>query len=572
MDEQRAAWEARQREMEQKLEESLRWIRPTDHGLGKVLETLVPMEDGTRLYTKIFFPQGNGPWPLTFQRSCYEMQIPLLDWMARQTALRGYASGYQMCRGIGDSEGEWRPFVNERRDGLDTLNWLCHQEWAGDIGLYGLSYLGFTQWMVADILPSKVKTIVISQAGIDRYHANYSNGMFRHDVYTAWAMMNAGRSVDPGLYPGCCLHRPQISVDEDLWGVRLDWYRDWINRSDSEDPYWHGGAWKHLKESAAGIKVPVCLVGGWYDHHLEGMFYAYDRLAPEVKARSRFVIGPWNHGLGNCVDAYPLPHSDHAGAEAFSESFRWLDGMLKGNSLPAAGLEAYIIGEGQWENYPLWSEAEGRLNYYLAAGSGGGGRLSGEPGQPGKAEYIYDPARPPVEAVGAESMLASPPEKRGSRLQPLPAFRDDVLSFISEPLAGNLPIRGKSRIKLFVSTDAEDTAFAVKLMEVFPSGKAYNIRSGISSIAYRNGAPKRLAYRSGEMVELNIEFWPITWTVHRGSRLRLDIMSTLFPEFHIHPNTAESWAHARELRTARQIVYCGPGLSMLSLADGQEQC
>jgi putative CocE/NonD family hydrolase len=294
------------------------------------------------------------------------------------------------------------------------------------------------------------------------------------------------------------------------------------------------------------------------------MFYAYDRLAPEVKAHSRFVIGPWNHGLGNCVDAYPLPNSDHTGAEAFSETFRWLDGMLKGNSLPAAGLEAYIIGEGRWENYPHWPPASGGRDFYLTAGSNG--RLSEEPGQPGEAEYTYDPARPPVEAVGAESMLAALPEKRGSRLQPPPAFRDDVLSFISEPLAGDLPIRGKSRVKLFVSTDAEDTSFAVKLMEVFPNGDAYNIRSGISSIAYRNDAPKRMAYKSGGVVELNIEFWPITWTVHRGSRLRLDIMSTLFPEFHIHPNTAEPWAYAREPRTARQVVYCGPGLSVLSLA------
>jgi putative CocE/NonD family hydrolase len=557
MGEQKTEQEQRLLEFTRKLEESLRWIRPADHELGTILEPRIPMRDGIHLSTKIFFPQGNGPWPVTFQRSCYEMQIPMLDWMARQMALRGYASGYQICRGIGLSEGEWKPFVHERQDGSDTLAWLSGQEWAGDIGLYGLSYLGFTQWMMADILPEKVKTMAISQAGIDRYHANYSAGMFRHDVYTAWAMMNAGRPVDPALYPGCCLHRPQISVDENLWQVKLDWYRDWISRSDFEDPYWHSGVWKDLEEAASGVKVPVCLVGGWYDHHLEGMFYAYERLPAEIKSKSRFVIGPWNHGLNNCVDAYPLPGSEKAGAEAFCESFRWLDGILKAGPMPKTGLEAYIIGEGRWKIYPHWPAAEKTHSYYLSPGDNGYCRLKEKAGMPGKIEYSYDPARPPVEAIGAESMLASPPEKRGSRLQPPPGFRDDTLSFISEPLSEDIRLAGKSRVKLFVSSTAEDTAFAVKLMEVFPNGDAYNIRSGISSLSYRNNASKRLSYKSGEVVEINIEFWPITWTVHKGSRLRLDIMSTLFPEFHIHPNTAEQWSQAREVKTARQTIHCG---------------
>jgi putative CocE/NonD family hydrolase len=522
--------------------------------------------NGKRLYTKFYLPRGKGPWPVTFQRSCYKDQIEILDWMAEQMALRGFASGYQMCRGTGASEGEWQPFVNERSDGIDALDWICRQEWAGDIGLYGLSYLGFTQWMIADIVPDRVKTMVISQAGIDRYHANYSNGMFRHDVYTAWAMSNAGKTAD-GKYPDCCFHRPFISVDEDVWHVRLDWFRDWISHADFSDSYWNTGIWKTLRDVSAGIKVPVCLVGGWYDHHLEGMFYAYNRLDPNVKKQSRFVIGPWNHGLGNCVDPYPLPDSEKAGTEAFCESFRWLDGFLKGRDIPMPGLDAYIIGEGRWKNYPLWPPVEEHKIFYLKAGAGGRGSLATEIPPDGKSEYEYDPAKPPVEAIGAESMLASPPEKRGSRLQPLPYFRSDVLSFLSEPLEEDLLICGESRVIFFARSSAPDTAFAVKLSEMFPGGDSYNIRSGITSIGYRNDAPQRLSYTPGETVKLTIGFWPLTWKLHKGSRLRLDVMSTLFPEFNIHPNTDERWAFAQETRPAFQTILSGGGYpSMLKLA------
>lgn len=38
-------------------------------------------------------------------------------------------------------------------------------------------------------------------------------------------------------------YRPQVEVDEALWGVRLPWYRDWITHTDANDPYWQQGFW-----------------------------------------------------------------------------------------------------------------------------------------------------------------------------------------------------------------------------------------------------------------------------------------------------------------------------------------
>jgi predicted acyl esterase len=247
--------EETQRELLTRLENSLQWVRPPENETETVIEEMVPMRDGVRLYTKIYLPRGKGPWHLTFQRSCYAEQMPILNWMARQMALRGYASGFQMCRGTGGSGGIWQPFVNERQDGQDALDWLCRQLWSADIGLYGISYLGFTQWMIADVIPDRVKTMVISQAGVDRYHANYSNGMFRHDVYTAWAMMNAGKPVDPSFYPSCCFHRPHVRVDEELWHIHLDWYRDWVSRRGYQSAGLSG--WR-LVRSPSGRNV-LCL-------------------------------------------------------------------------------------------------------------------------------------------------------------------------------------------------------------------------------------------------------------------------------------------------------------------------
>jgi uncharacterized protein len=83
--------------------------------------------------------------------------------------------------------------VNERQDGLDTLSWLVGQDWLdGNVGLYGGSYLSFNQWILADRLPSQVKTMYISVMGTDLNRFAYMDGMFRHDIYTSWSLSNAG--------------------------------------------------------------------------------------------------------------------------------------------------------------------------------------------------------------------------------------------------------------------------------------------------------------------------------------------------------------------------------------------
>lgn len=94
--------------------------------------------------------------------------------------------------------------------------------------------------------------------------------------------------------------------------------------------------------------------------------------------------------------------------------------------------------------------------------------------------YTFDPATP-VESIGGEALLHTMPQI-GSHLQPEPDYREDVLSFVSEPLEETFTLNGKASVRLFVESDCEDTAFTAKIMEVTPEGKAYNIRSSIATL------------------------------------------------------------------------------------------
>lgn len=138
--------------------------------------------------------------------------------------------------------------------------------------------------------------------------------------------------------------------------------------------------------------------------------------------------------------------------------------------------------------------------------------------------------------------------------------RDDVLSFLTEPLTEDLKIAGNISLHLTVASDAEDTSFTGKVIEVLPDGRAVNIRDSITSLAYRNNAEVPQLYNPGEPVEVELHYWPIEWTVKKGSRLRLDISSSDFPKYHAHPNRAGNWAEIADVRKAIETLFAGQGV------------
>jgi hypothetical protein len=158
---------------------------------------------------------------------------------------------------------------------------------------------------------------------------------------------------------------------------------------------------------------------------------------------------------------------------------------------------------------------------------------------------------------GAESILRTFTEI-GSLSQPECGWRPDVISFLSQPMHEDLDILGKIKIKLYISSSAEDTAFSAKLIEVYPDGRAYNIRSGITTLGYRSGSDlPRMGYQVGMIVEAVIDLWDISWRLHQGSRLRLDISSSDFPQYAIHTNFPGVWALQDKVKIAEQRLYFG---------------
>lgn len=531
----------------------------------KMEEAWIELSDGVKLFAYVCMPAAEGSWPVILVRNPYQANeqsdLIMAGLQGKPFAEQGYAFVYSRVRGTGRSQGEFDPFVNERRDGIDVIDWISKQSWCnGKIGTFGGSYLGHVQWCVAGSGHPALKTSFISVYGINAYHLFYRRGMFRQDIWTEWAAQMMGDNRHGGEHVAEAAKRgfdvfPQIELGKQLIGEDCQWYNEWVTNTAETDPYWSEGFWSDLYESFKDIRIPLFLHGGWFDVFIRSQLESWRALPKETREKSRFEIGPWHHG-GTPSGDLTYPGESRTGLFQIKEALEWFDFQLKGKPYPhrLGVIEAYSIGDNKWR---IWEDdivPGSQSIFYL----GSDNTLSaGNPGENGKNNFLYDPNNPTKSlSIG----LA-----KGSVYYPEPGTREGVISFVSEPLTDELHIAGQIKAKLYVSSSAPATSFALTVLEMFEDGKSVNIVDDITDIRWRD-ENERANYEPGSIIELSLHMTDISWMLKKGSRLRIDISSSNYPLYHVHPNTDENWACSTKRVTAEQTVYYGKDYpSMITL-------
>lgn len=529
-------------------------------------EYRIEMPDGVKLYAKAFMPQEKGKWPVVLMRNPYMgNELMNTNIIGPTFAKYGYAYVDVNVRGALQSEGEWLPFEHEREDGRAVIDWIAQQEWCdGKIGTMGESYLGHVQWCVSDYQHPMLKTMYIGVYGVHPYHTFYRRGMFREEIWTTWAaqMMEENRRqfiMPPQtsmLQSKAYAVKPQNELGEQLVQKHCEWYEKWITSVNEQDSYWSSGFWKELESVTDRITIPILFQGGWFDIFLRSQIESYRKLPAEVRKKGRFVIGPWCH-TGVTGGTLDYPDSNVLGLFQIKAALEWFDYQLKGMQYPhkLGVIEAYSIGDNCWKEWENDFVAVEEKTWYLGNANA---LLTQNPQTEHQISYIYDPENP-VESRGG-TLLGNNREPSGapecSTEQEEMGAREDVISFISEPLEEDVFVTGAMKACLFVSSSAEATAFTVKVIEVFADGRSMNIRDDITDIRWID--EKRVqVYEPGSVRELTIELLDTSWRLTAGSRLRVDISSSNFPAYHAHPNVAECWALTNETKKAEQTIYCG---------------
>lgn len=545
-------------------------------------EYRIELPDGVKLHARAYMPKEAGRYPVILIRNPYvSNEFVIEPFTGPIFAKYGYVLLDVNVRGTIESEGEWLPFENERKDGRYVIDWIAEQEWCdGNIGTFGASYLGHTQWCIADYQHPMLKTMFISVYGIHPYHTFYRRGMARQEIWTAWAaqMMenNRYKFLTPQENYALCKKayavKPQKELGEQLTGKKCEWYQKWIGAVDEKDPYWSEGFWKELQEVVKRVKIPLFLHGGWFDIFFRSQIESYRMLPKEVREKSRFLIGPWNHA-GMTGGTLSYPDENRAGLFQLKAALEWFDHQLKG--MPYAHnlgvIEAYRIGDNKWKEWKddfkvdaeqVWyfekyqikeKQTDSRMRKYE-----GEKMVPDLPMEEQEISYDYNPADP-VESIGG-NLLSNNRDPLGqpecSIEQPPTGWRKDVVSFISESFDQSVYMTGAIRIHLFVSSSVPATAFTVKVMEVMKDGRNMNIRDDITDIRWID-EERTEEYETGTVRELILVLTDVSWRIAADSRLRVDISSSNFPAYHVHPNVTEEWASSSKAEIAAQTIYCG---------------
>jgi len=141
------------------------------------------------------------------------------------------------------------------------------------------------------------------------------------------------------------------------------------------------------------------------------------------------------------------------------------------------------------------------------------------------------------------------------------ASRSDVLVFMTPPLDDELEVAGPITVRLWIASDASDTDFTAKLIDVYPPssdlphGFAMNLTEGLLRVRYRDSWERPAPIVPGEVYAITIELFPVANLFCRGHRLMLDISSSNFPHFDVNPNSGEPEGVWQQPRIARNRVF-----------------
>lgn len=515
----------------------------------------VPMttSDGVQLVGDLYLPRRAGSTPTILVRLPYSKTLQnrlFATVIGRMWAEHGYAVVMQGTRGRYESTGDYEPFVHERRDGIETLAWLAEQPWFdGRLGMWGGSYFGYTQWVLADQAEPGPSALFIQIASSSFYDMFYHGGAFALESGLYWALRSHG-SVDIPVsaeqlergYDGLPLEQT-----DDRAGVDVKFFNEWVSHA-ARDRYWEG---VDAQDRPATLRAPVLLMAGWFDPFLPSQLDDFRRIraeaAPDIARDTRLIIGPWGH-----ADAPVLPDGfepKNYRFESLAPSIPWFDRHLKGEPVgpESAPVRLFVIGENTWRDEQEWPLARTRFTEYFLDDTDGQATLSRRaPTQSGQRRFTFDPADPVRTRGGA--MLGP---RAGMREQAR-APRSDVLTFTTEPLDSDVEITGPLRAIVSVHTTAPSTDFTASLLDIYPDGRVFNISEGIVRRSYPSEADG-----SELPTEIEILMWPTSILVARGHRLGLDISSSNYPRFDVNPNTGGDIATETRLIVAEQTVFWG---------------
>lgn len=571
-------------------------------------EAMVPMRDGTKLYTVMFMKKGVTNAPILLSRTPYDAKgstmrtasqsvVDVLPIMYKEFVNDGYIIVEQDIRGLHNSEGTFvmnRPIagplnntgIDESTDAYDTIDWLVKNvpESNGKVGTIGSSYLGFLT-LASEINPHPALKAAVPQSpmvdgwmGDDWFHNGaYRTGGFDFGLSQSTGKGDAGASVHRGTGDDYSFYLEAGSMADFARTYRIDNvpFVQKLMQNPAYTEFWSGQAVDKWM-AAHPLTVPTMIeVGQWDQEDSYGGPAVYKALKDKYEGSGllHLVIGPWRHSGANHY-GYELGDITFTGDTALEwrrDYLKpWLDHYLKGAPDPQAPAAlTYATGINKWEASPRWPMGT-PTPLFLTSGF----RASFDrPAGSGHDDYVSDPAKPvpylprPITDAQWRTWLVTD--------QRFVDGRTDVLSYTTGPLTKAVHIMGAPQVDLFAATSGTDSDWVVKLIDVYPNenpeGASQGSKRDMSGFQlpigieifrgrYVDDFAKPRALRPGKVERFRFGLPNVNHVFLPGHRIMVQVQSSLFPLYDRNPQTFVPnifFAKAGDYRKATESVFYG---------------
>jgi putative CocE/NonD family hydrolase len=583
-------------------------------------KVMMPMRDGVRLATDIYRPKGDDPVPIVFSRTPYNFNTygnGEMNTRGMQSALewvkKGYAYVVQNERGRFFSEGEWDILGTPLSDGYDAMDWMSEQPWSnGKIGTLGCSSTAEWQMAVASMNHPAHAALVPQGfgAGVGRIgeffeQGNFFRGGANQMLFTAWLYGTQHDPMAPRLPVGIeqkDLLRLQRFYDMAPEYPKVDWkaglshlpvediienvdgpmgiYEEMITRDPNDAKWYQGG----LYHDDMPFDKPSFWFVSWYDVSSSPNIALYNHVrknAVSEMARNNqyLVIAPVLHCSYTRATENTMVGERSVGDARLNYDeiiTAWFDLWLKGEKTDTVSempkVQYFTMGSNKWQSSDVWPPAESVMTPYYLNSEGkantrnGDGTLSTK--KPGKAKldsFKYDPMNP-VNSYGGNVCCTGNAVQGGAYDQQEMELRDDILVYTSAPLEEGVEISGFIESYLYLSSDAKDTDVTIKLIDVYPDGKAYNLDETIQRVRYREGYDKEVMMEDGKVYEVKMTPMSTSNYFEKGHSIRIEVSSSNFPRFDRNLNTGgNNFDESEGVIATNSIHHGGKSLSRIVL-------
>ena len=562
-------------------------------------KVMMPMPDGVRLATDIYRPKNaSGKVPTIWVRTPYNFNfwdilngVPADMSAPLEAVKRGYAYVVQNERGHFFSEGHY-DILGSRTDGYNAVDWMTKQPWSnGKVGTTGCSSTAEYQMGVAALGHPGYAAMNVQGfgAGVGRVKPYYEQGNWYRGgamqmLFITWLygeqnqvrpmfpantsredLVRASKSFD------LAQHLPPVDWSKELWHLPV---QDILKNVDAppgifadampvetggrmiqrtpDDPGWYRGGLYH---DDMKLNVPGLWFMSWYDVSVGPNLALYNHVrmtAPADIADEQWaIIAPVAHCSYTRATADTVVGERSMGDARLDYNevvYSFFDRFLKGESSPRLAslpkVTYFVMGRNVWQTADAWPPPGAEpLTFYLSSGGranslAGDGALSTAAPDIDRADaFTYDPMNP-VLSYGGNVCCTGTAVQAGAFDQRRMEAREDVLVYTSEPFKQGIEVSGPITPTLYVSSDVKDTDFTVKVLDVYPDGRAYNLDESIQRMRYRDGYDKPLVWmENGKIYKVTLQ--PLTTSnfFDTGHQLRIEVSSSNFPRFDRNLNT-----------------------------------